>query len=270
MEEGRYALNKQSVSIVLRRISTRVFAKKRKIDGETYTRYFEMLSNILTGREEQSKELEVLRHEILAYGSSASVRDLEGFDIGANWASMRLLEECERLQGEEDERRSRSAMVRRHVKMLQIVDQNPGITQKQLAEKLSVSPSNLSQTLARLKPYGLLVVSRMGRNKHYNLTLQAQEVLRDMNAGQARANSTVDSYYVFFEAKVHAGTVDALGRRNQMYEWRHAVSQHIPATHKDCSLSLGSSPEANAFSSGEFYTNEATVVDSRQKLFSVC
>ena len=175
-------MDKQSVSIILKRVSTRLFSKRRKIDGETYTRFFEVLANVLTGRDEQSEELDTLRHKILIYGSSASARDLEGFDVGASWASMRLLEECERLRSEADERRSCSAMVRRHVKLLQIVDQNPDITQKELAGKLSVSQSSLSQTLSRLKPYGLLVVSRMGRNKHYDLTLQAQQLLHDMSA----------------------------------------------------------------------------------------
>lgn len=263
-------LDKRSASILLKRISTRLFSKKRKIDSETYTHYFEMLSNVLTGRDEQSEELGALRHKVLAYGSSASVRDLEGFDIGANWASMRLLEECERLQSETDERRSRSAMVRRHVKLLQVVDQNPGVTQRELAESLSVSPSSLSQTLARLKPYGLLVVSRMGRNKHYDLTLQAQRLLRDVHVKQAKANSAVDSYYFVFEATIHAGTVDTLGKRNQTYEWHHAVSQHIPVTHGSYSPSLGSPSETNALSSGEFYASEARIVDSRPKLFSVC
>lgn len=263
-------LDKQSVSIVLKRVSTRLFSKRRKIDGETYTRFFEVLANVLVGCDEQSEELDTLRHKILVYGSSASVRGLEGFDVGASWASMRLLEECERLRNESDERRSRSAMVKRHVRLLQIVDQNPGVTQKELAKKLSVSPSSLSQTLARLKPYGLLVVSHMGRNKHYDLTLQAQQLLRDMSVKQVEGNSTTDSYYIIFEATIHAGTVDVRGKRNQTHEWHCAVSQHIPVTHGNRSSSLGNPSEANTLSSGEFYASEARVVDSRPKLFAVC
>ncbi len=263
-------LDKRSVSIVLKRVSTRLFSKRRKIDGETYMRFFEVLANVLAGRDEQSEELDTLRHKILVYGSSASVRDLEGFDAGASWASMRLLEECERLRSESYERRSRSAMVRRHVELLQIVDQNPGVTQKELAEKLSVSQSNLSQTISRLKPYGLLVVSRMGRNKHYDLTPQAQQLLHDMSAKQAKANSTTDSYYIIFEETIHAGIVDALGKCDQTFEWHRAVTRHIPVTHGNRSSSLGNRPEANTLSSGEFYASEVRVVDSRPKLFTVC
>lgn len=58
-----------------------------------------------------------------------------------------------------------------------IIDNSKGryISHGDLADKLKISKSNLSNVIKRLEPYDLFIVEKQGRNKYYRLSSKGYE-----------------------------------------------------------------------------------------------
>ena len=255
-------MNNESMRVVLNRITSRIESGSRRIDGETYAQFFEMLSEVIAGDADAPSDLEDL--ERLAYAAKAYDRadELPGFDVGALWGSFGTLDAVRRLRGAEEEERRLALMIERHRDLFSTVSANPDITQGELADALGTSRSNLSQILARIEPYRLLHANPVGRSKHYRLTRRARQLFDEIDGRredkEVRNRSTEAYVQEFDEAGVAQRRPSNYGPvrgsslfkgviygqrdhevRSQTHYGRRARSQLVPAGTFDNSNRLG-------------------------------
>ena len=211
-------MDKDARAVVLERVTRFLEDSVHSIDTQTYDQLFratvEMLDDIGKTYEEVS-ELERVTYEKRNYECA---NELNGFDIGACWGCMKVLEAAMRRSSEEGYRAECLAKAKQYSELLVIVRENPDITQGKLAKEMGTSPSSLSQTLSRLAPYRLLLTTVNGRSKHYSISPLAKELMGEFETPEEvtsdqrlKTDGNDSTEYRISRAEVSAGQNDPKG-----------------------------------------------------------
>lgn len=104
--------------------------------------------------------------------ADSGVRDRQNaFDAGIVLAAVEVYEYCVRLGREEEADAEREGFIDRFFRVFQLIEENPSITQRELAKELQESPSSVSQKMRVIRGEGGLVsMLPQGQRKHYRLT----------------------------------------------------------------------------------------------------
>lgn len=85
-----------------------------------------------------------------------------------------------------DERLSRFNLATSYIELMILMKENESVTQKEIADKLSLAPSTITRFVDKLKKEGYLTKKRDGRNMTIELTDKGRSVSSEMdNAYQA-------------------------------------------------------------------------------------
>ncbi len=130
------------------------------------------------------EEMAVMVDEMWHYRDVRAFSPEEAFLYGAIWGSSHLEHLMRKRNGDKI---SMNQMIQEfqsakqeeaYVHLLEVIERNPGIKHKNLAEKLGASPSELSQTVSKLEKEKLFSAQRSGREKYYFLRERGKEVLK--------------------------------------------------------------------------------------------
>ena len=197
-------MDDETLASLVERIRKRLISKDRKIDGETYIYLLDFLAKPVEERADRMPDaLDELKDCVYAARSYDHASDLDGFDMGACWGMLKLHDALISAAEEKLDQQRQINAVRRHQDILVAMQRNMGITQSELANKTGNSRSNLSQILARLKPYHLFFTSAEGRNKHYTLTSRGERLLESVSRKHRWSNeeNAKEEPYYFAVAK---------------------------------------------------------------------
>ena len=120
------------------------------------------------------------------------------FIYGGLWGCMQAMEikrKCVRT--EELKREKWNVLIKGYddkKKLLEIIQKNPGIRHKELAENVNKSPSQLSQIMVRMTRDGIVSYNYVGREKFYFLS-ELGEKLTDKLIGQRKKNKVNEIKY---------------------------------------------------------------------------
>ena len=175
-------MDSRGLAVVLDRVISCLESKDRRIDSETYEQLFRGITEVLAYFADRATELSELRNATYAMRNYDRAYLLEGFDIGACWGAMKVVEAYERQEGDAEAHRQCLDKLRskEQWRILEVIGNQPGITQGELASELGKSPSNLSQMLSRILPYRLVAIAIDGRRRRYSLTAYGREVLHEI------------------------------------------------------------------------------------------
>lgn len=169
---------------------------KAKIDRALIDDFLDSMSEILSaiGDEpnyaaclDQIDELASYVSSCYANGSYRKGDSERAFELGVIFGACGLFDsvECEEERRVADELRQSTAL--KYRKILEAVNEEPGITHGDLAEKCGKSKSMLSQIMMSIRGYRFFSVSALGKTKHYFLSLDAEKMLADMKGREAIA-----------------------------------------------------------------------------------
>lgn len=179
-------------------------------------------------------ELTVMVDEMWHYRDVHALSAEEAFLYGGIWGAARL----EHLMHKKDAEKASMAQLvhdfqdkkkeESSFRLLELIDQNPGIKHKDLAEQLGISPSMLSQIAAKLEPERLFMAQRSGREKYYFLQTRGKELIRrlrpvedemELLGGGIVINASNDDHS---SVKIASMSVDGLSvKENKMYGFPH-------------------------------------------------
>ena len=113
------------------------------------------------------------------------------FVYGGLWGCIQAMEmKRMRIQTEELKREKWNVLIKGYddkKQLLEVIQKNPGIRHKELAESVHKSPSQLSQIMVRMTGDGIVSCNYAGREKFYFLT-ELGEKLTDKLIGQWKKN----------------------------------------------------------------------------------
>jgi len=162
---------------------------QKKIVEEQVQIFLESLAELFDNENIQSEapeysELAVMVEEMWHYHEVHALSPEEAFLYGGIWGAVRLESLIRRRNADKT---SMEQLIRNFhetkkaencVQLLTAIEKKPGIKHKDLAEKLAVSPSELSQIISRLEQEKLFMAQRSGREKYYFLREKGKEVLK--------------------------------------------------------------------------------------------
>lgn len=225
-------MDAKSRAIVLERVTTGLESSSHGIDTQTFELLFAAVADALDDIDRLYDEFTDLSNLTYEKRNYERADELEGFDIGACWSCAKVLETVQRIRGEEGFRRECLQKAKRHSGLLEVISQNPGITQGSLAKMMGYSPSSLSQKLGRLMPYRLVSATTSGRSRHYRLTPFGKDVMRELEndavaaLSEPRRSDNGETAYTIGAAE---GTLE----RN---EGKRAYERHVSERRDDLSI----------------------------------
>lgn len=80
-----------------------------------------------------------------------------------------------------DERLSRFNLATSYIELMILMKENAEVSQKEIAEKLSLAPSTITRFVEKLKKEGYLTKKRNGRNMTIELTQKGRQVSLEMD-----------------------------------------------------------------------------------------
>lgn len=176
--------------ILAREIVARLVAG-HAVGEELYRRLFVVLSDMFVEGTTDDGSFAMLLHDVRAAYRYDGASKLEGFDIGACWAAMSLMDSCESYADRVSMWRECVAKASRYRALLEALEKMPGAKQRDIAEVLGCGASNISQRLARLEPYKLFVVSVEGKSKRYYLTPKGERALETVRTREDVASAEI-------------------------------------------------------------------------------
>lgn len=176
-------MDKRASERVIERVIEFLEADGCGIDTATYEQLFRSISEALENVAECAGQYSELRRLTYAQRNYARANELEGFDIGACWATMKVVEAVERKGRDAEDRQQCLLLLEKYSRLFECIACHPGVTQGELASLLGKTPSNLSQVLSRVTPFRLIDVTICGRTKRYSLTPYAKRILEDRGLG---------------------------------------------------------------------------------------
>ena len=80
-----------------------------------------------------------------------------------------------------DERLSRFNLATSYIELMILMKENDEVSQKEIAEQLSLAPSTITRFVEKLKKEGYLTKKRDGRNMTIELTLKGKQISSEMD-----------------------------------------------------------------------------------------
>lgn len=145
------------------------------------------IADLVVDMQEATEAYDTLSRDIealFAYGDDA---ESPKFCAGAIWGMVSVRTAIVAKESEDVRQEELREAARRHYDLLVAINDNPGITQQDLAEKLHKKKSNLAQIIARLEPYRLFIVSPAGWYRKYRISSLGKSILSEMDAEQSQA-----------------------------------------------------------------------------------
>lgn len=185
-------MENRRAQILAQEISTRLDVGAA-IGEELYRRLFEVLSDMAVEGVGDDGAFALLLHDVRAAYRYDGASKLEGFDVGACWAAMSLMDACGTHIERESNWRECVAEARGHRSLFEALEKMPGANQRELAEELGCGASNVSQRLARLEPYRLFVSSVEGKSKRYYLTPKGKRALEEVRVSDVSSSPDMET-----------------------------------------------------------------------------
>lgn len=120
----------------------------------------------------------------------------QAFVYGNLWGALKLIDFAKKSRENRKVLDSLACQYEKNSYVFQIMNDNPGIKHKDLAELSNKTPSELSQFLSKIKEEQLFYDVRLGREKYYYLEERGISLLNKMKKqAEDKLNYSIQSYY---------------------------------------------------------------------------
>ena len=171
-------MKSSQLSILSHEIGVRL--KEKHVVDETLLRDLaSAITDMITDMHESTEAYDTLTRDIeaqFAYGDDAESPE---FCAGAVWGMVSIRAAIVAQESDAARQSELREAAKRHHDLLVAINDNPGITQQDLAAKLHKTKSNLAQILARLERYRLFIVSPAGWYKQYRISSLGESILSE-------------------------------------------------------------------------------------------